>query len=119
MNGGGESGAAENSARAHDGEGIRCSKGVDYLRRNGVPGLLCSLSGRRIEGSRAICIYLQVPDYAPFSWLAMRSDGYLRAAVSHLRHTQPLFFALDIISGSVSSSLFAVARFFPRTMARL
>lgn len=51
--------------RAKTGEGVGCSKGVDYLRRNGVPSPLSSLAGRRIGAPEAICIYLRVPDNTP------------------------------------------------------
>ena len=70
---------------------------------------MCCVS-RRI----AICIYLQVPDYAPFSWRAMRSDTYLsrRCFTLTSAETPRSFFARDIMSGSVTRA--SVAGFFFR-----
>lgn len=77
-------------------------KGVDYLQRNGVPGLLCTLSGRRIGGLRQfafICGFLTTP---PFHGSPSDQIRISRAAVSHLRRPNLAFFARDIISGSVT-----------------
>lgn len=68
-------------------------KGVDYLQRNGVPGLLCTLSGRRIGGLRQfafICGFLTTP---PFHGSPSDQIRISRAAVSHLRRPNLAFFA--------------------------
>ncbi|KAK1124214.1 hypothetical protein K0M31_006589 [Melipona bicolor] len=45
----------------------------------------------------------EVPDYAPFSWRAMRPDTYLSRRCFTLTSAEPpRFFARDIMSGSVT-----------------
>lgn len=68
----------------------------------------------QVGGSEAICIYLRVPDYAPFSWLAIRPDTYLsrRCFTLTLGRTSA-FFVRDIISGSVTRRCRFVFFFFP------
>lgn len=88
-------------------------KGVDYLQRNGVPGLLCTLlSGRRIGRSEAICIYLRVPDYAPFSWLAIRPDTYLSRRCFTLTSAEPRVFCPRYYIGIGYTLLSESIRFF-------
>lgn len=89
-------------ARGRGRRELDARKGVDYLQRDGVPGLLCTLSGRRIGGLRQfafICGFLTTP---PFHGSPSDQIRISRAAVSHLRRPNLAFFARDIISGSVT-----------------
>lgn len=78
----------ENARRGRDsmleGGGLftayRCSGAVEFVVR---------WADRR---SQAICIYLRVPDYAPFSWRAMRPDTYLSHRCFTLTSAEPPVF---------------------------
>lgn len=105
--------------RAHEEEtkrkGLRCSKRVDYLRRNGVPELLCLLSGRRIAALKQFAFICGFLTTRPLSWLPMRAQIPISQRCFTLASTEGwcsfFSFILDIMSGSVTSRYFFLHEF--------
>lgn len=105
-------GGGRGRARRSEGRGVGCSKGVDYLRCNGVPGLcclppLCQVGGSRVRRQFAfICGFPRTP---PFHG-SPRDARYASPTCCFTLAPPPptprtcWFLRRDIISGSVTES---------------